>query len=130
MSSNSHKYIKKDWKNGRWRYYYNVSRSGFNNGQNNQNNTTIENSKTGRYTTVSSGKSNSLGRYVGITTGGNRSGGNDYRDINKKVGNLTVSGEYSAKDGYLDVSIGWKQPRVRKAAAKGQAYVSRMIGRH
>ena len=123
----SHKYLKKVWKNGRWRYYY-TQTGGFNNESASQKSTTVGNNQTGRYTTVSSGKSKTLGKYVGITSGGKSSGGDDYKSINKSVGGLKISGEYSKKDKYLDVSIGYNDPKVQKKAAKGKAFLKKLFG--
>ena len=123
----NHKYLKKVWKNGRWRYYYTQS-GGFNQGSANQRYTTVGNNKTGRYVTTTSGTSNSLGKYVGITTGGNKSGSNDYNSINKKVGGLTVSGEHSEKDKYLDISIGYNNSEVQKKIDKGKAFLKKLFG--
>ena len=40
----------------------------------------------------------------------NKSGGNDYKSVNKKIGWVTISGEYSKKDKYVDLSVGIKPP--------------------
>lgn len=127
LQHGSHKYLKKIWKNGRWQYFYNQS-GGFNEGSSSQKYTTVGNNKTGRYVTAVSGKSNSLGNYVGITTGGKKSGSNDYKDIDMKVGGLKVSGEYSKNDKYLDINIGYNDPKFQKKVAKGKAFLKKLFG--
>lgn len=122
-----HKYIKKVWRNGRWRYFYTAT-GGFKNQSANQNYATVGDNKSGRYVTGVAGKSNSLGNYVGINSGGKKSGSNDYKSVNKKIGGVTVSGEYSKKDKYLDVSVGVKTPKASKAAAKGKAFLKKLFG--
>lgn len=121
----SHKYIKKVWRNGRWKYYYTTS--SFKNTGVNQKASTVENRNTGRYVTGVTGKSKTLGNYVGVTAGGNKSGGNDYKSVNKKIGGVTVSGEYSKKDKYVDLSVGIKTPKVGKSISKGKSFLKKLF---
>lgn len=124
------KYVSKKKVNGKWQYKYSVKTDGYNDGKDSyQNYLRVNNNQTGGWATVGTGKSKSLNKYVSFTASGGKGSSNvkDYKQIDKKIGNFRVTGEYNKKIKYLDLAVSYSSPKVKKSASKGKKYVKKFI---
>lgn len=124
------KYVSKKKVNGKWKYKYSVGTDGYNDGKDSyQKNLRFNNNETGGGVTVGTGKSKSLNKYLSLTVSSGKGSSNakDYKQINKKIGNFRVTGEYNKKIKYLDVAVSYKNPKVKKSAAKGKTYATKFM---
>lgn len=119
-----HKYLKKEWKNGNWKYYYTNNKY---NKDAKQKIVTLENKKSGKYVDLSSGKSSYLGKYVGFTVNGKGKGNPNTKMIDKNFGPLSIYGEYSKGSKMFNLNIGIHTAKVKNAAKKGKAYILKKL---